>query len=575
MDIRRIILYVIVALLGASLVSAWIKDHPRKVASSAVEKLTSQSQKEKTRKDDASYTPTTFDPGAPKSLPHDQKMDSTTKTTKVPTGRQIQVKTDVLEVTIDRKGGNIVNAKLVKYPLSLQEKNVPVTILSDNPTELYIAQSGITNTGKKGQSIPVQYTAAKKKYILKDGQNQLIVELKGKTANGLAVTKKYTFEREHYAVKLSYQIVNRSSKTWSGSLFAQITRRKPTSTGSRFYDRSYNGAAISSPQTPYEKLPYKDMDKQNISRNTKGGWVAMQQHYFLTAWIPASQDQTYHQYTHTITPPGDSHNIYVIGFVSPHMTIKPGAEKFNGATLYVGPEIAKRLHLLAPGLDHTVDYGWLWWISIIIFWILSKVHSFVGNWGWSIVITTIIIKIVFYWFTAKSFRSMAKMRELQPRLQALKERYGDDRQAMSKATMEFYKKEKVNPLGGCLPMLIQVPVFIALYYVLIESVQLRLAPFLWIPNLAAKDPYYILPLLMGASMFVQQWLTPTSFDPTQQKMMWILPVIFTVFFLNFPAGLVLYWFVNNVVQVLQQWYVTKTYEKHMAKKKARKNRKKK
>jgi YidC/Oxa1 family membrane protein insertase len=303
----------------------------------------------------------------------------------------------------------------------------------------------------------------------------------------------------------------------------------------------------------------------------------MQQHYFLSAWIPIDQQLTNRFYSQVTNLDG-GFKVYTIGFFGPQLTTAPGATGSAGSTLYVGPEIASTLKPIAPGLDRTIDYGWLWWISIILFWLMESIHKLVGNWGWSIVITTIIIKFVLYPLSATSFRSMAKMREMQPKLQQLKERFGDDRQALSRATMELYRKEKINPLGGCLPMLIQIPVFIGLYYVIIESVQLRQAPFiLWIHDLSVKDPYYVLPILMGFSMVLQQRLTPSSPDPAQAKMMMIIPLVFTVFFLNFPAGLTLYWLVNNCVQILQQWYVTKTFEAHKEKKarKAKAKKKKK
>lgn len=559
-DIKKIILYVIIAILGVALYNAWIHDYPPTQTTSSTTTTPSSNE--------TNYSPSTFNPGStvkPKVIGK----------ASIPSlsNQAITVKTDVLNIKIDNHG-NIISADLPQYPVSLQQKDVPVQILNNSPDQLYIAQSGLTNTDKKGQAAEINFTSSQSHYVMAPDQKELVVELQGKTANGLLVKKTYLFTRGKYAVYVSYQVENRSQQTWSGSLYSQLTRRQPPEEKHTFYSRTYNGAAISSPETPYEKVPYKTLDKGDINRGVLGGWVAMQQHYFLSAWVPESQRQNYHYYSHVITPPNDGAKIYIIGFVSPQMTISPGASSGGHATLYVGPEIASHLRTLAPGLDHTIDYGWLWPISVILFWIMSAIFSFVKNWGWTIVITTILIKIVFYWFSAKSFRSMAKMRELQPKLQALKERYGNDRQALSKATMELYRKEKINPLGGCLPMVIQIPVFIAFYYVIIESVELRQAPFIfWIHDLSVKDPYYILPILMGVSMLVQQIISPASPDPAQQKMMWILPIVFTVFFFNFPAGLVLYWLVNNVVQVLQQWYVMKTYEKHKAKIKLKRERK--
>jgi len=564
MNIKRIILYVIVAVLAVVLTNAWFKDYPPQQEA--------KSQSSTQQSDGSGFVPTAYNPNAVAQ----SKKISAAPTTKVSAGRLITVKTDVLHVSIDSKSGNIVSAKLPKYPVSLEEKNKPVQILNSEPSQLYVVQSELIKPGRKGQVAAVSFTSAQKNYVLKAGQNKLVVTLKGRTANGLSVTKSYTFRRNDYAVKLNYQVTNTSSKKQAGSLLTQITRKKPPKSSHHFYSRGYEGAAISKPGKPYEKISFKSMDEKSIDRISKNGWIAMQQHYFLTAWIPGNSSLTYHYYTHVAQPKASGENAYTIGFVSPQMNVAPGATASTSATLYVGPEIAKNLKALAPGLDHTIDYGWLMPISVIIFWIMHQIFLFVGNWGWAIVITTILIKLLFYPLTAKSFRSMARMREMQPRMQALKERHGDDRQALSKATMELYRKEKINPLGGCLPMVIQIPVFIALYYVLIESVQLRQAPFIfWIHDLSVKDPYYVLPILMGISMLAQQWLSPTSTDPTQRKMMLILPVVFTIFFINFPAGLVLYWLVNNLVQVLQQWYVNKTFEKHKAKMQAKKKKKKK
>lgn len=569
MDIKRILLYIVVTVLGVSLFNAWVHDYPPAKTTPAL-----ATEAATTTTTTGNYTPETFNPQMAEKT---KAVGSAAVTNPSVSSSKslLRVTTDVFALDIDKRGGNVVDARLIKYPVSVQQKDQPVAILSSDPSSLYLLQSGLTDVDAKGQSTDILFTAKEQSYTLGKDQQSLVVELKGVTANGLAVTKTYTFERGNYAVRMAYQIENRGATPWNGSLFAQITRREPVTEKHTFYTQTYNGAAISSPETPYEKLPYKTLDKGSVSRNIEGGWIAMQQHYFLSAWIPEKRDQVYHYYSHVMDHPDGNQKIYVLGFVTPQMSVPPQGVTTVKATLYVGPEEAKTLRTLAPGLDHTIDYGWLWPVSVILFGIMSVVHAAVKNWGWAIIITTILIKMVFYWFSAKSFRSMAKMREMQPRIQALKERYGSDRQALSKATMELYRKEKINPLGGCLPLIIQIPVFIAFYYVIIESVELRQAPFIfWIHDLSVKDPYYVLPILMGASMLVQQWLTPTSPDPAQQKMMWILPVVFTVFFINFPAGLVLYWFVNNVVQILQQWYVTKTYEQHKEKQRLKRDRKK-
>ena len=567
-DIKKSILYVIVALLGITLFNAWMRDYP-----AILQKHSKSVSTESNEKTPTNYTPSTFTPGVVRKARNETPSPSIINRGQVSRGHLVNVKTDVLELIINTRGGNIISAKLAKYPVSLEEKQTPIQILSYDTNHLYVAQSGLTNLNGK---TPIYYTARKKQYKLADNRNELTLQLTAQAPNGLHITKTYVFHRNDYAVQVAYQIHNTTVKPWEGSFYAQIIRRKPLPEHQHFYVQSYNGAAISSPRIPYKKVTYETMDKQNINRISKDGWIAMQQHYFLSAWLPGNPNLTYRYYSRVIPSRTIGPNFYVIGFVSPQMNLASGEVATSHATFYVGPEAVKRLKALASNLDRVVDYGWLWPISTLLFWVMSAIHAVVKNWGWTIVLTTVLIKIVFYWFSAKSFRSMARMREMQPRLQTLKKRYADDQKTLSRATMELYRKEKINPLGGCLPMLIQIPVFIAFYYVIIESIELRQAPFIfWIQDLSVKDPHYILPILMGLSMLAQQWLSPTSHDPAQQKMMWILPVVFTIFFINFPAGLVLYWLINNVVQTLQQRYVNKTYESREAKLNIRCEKKKK
>ncbi len=569
-SVRRIISYVVVALLAVYLWNAWFKDYPPAPPSKPVAESQSGQQAGGAKgSSQGNFVPGAYSskqeiaPKVPmgnggvakKASPETKLSQDAGK--KVKADGVITVRTDVIEYQISKSGGNVVAAYLLKYPLSLKDKSVPVQILSPTSKSLYVAQSGLTNLNNKK---PILFSSEKSSYTLEPGQDQLVVTMKGKAPNGLVISKQYIFKPNNYAVRINYIIKSEASKLWSGNLYTQLVRRKQDVSTHFFGLHPYNGAAVSSPETPYEKISYKKMDEENLNRTNTAGWVAMQQHYFLSSWIPGNPNLTSQFYTH-VAPSDLGNNVYTVGFVSPEISVVPGETVQTHAVLYVGPEIAKNLKPLAVGLDHTVDYGWLWWVAIVVFWLLNMVQHVVGNWGWAIVITTIIIKFILYPLSAASFRSMAKMRELQPRIKQLKDRFGDDRQALSKATMELYKKEKINPLGGCLPMLIQIPVFIALYYVLMESVELRQAPFIfWIHDLSVKDPYYVLPILMGISMLLQQKLTPTSADPAQAKMMLILPVVMTFIFLNFPAGLVLYWLVNNCVQMLQQWYVTKKLE---------------
>lgn len=466
----------------------------------------------------------------------------------VPEQRLIKVRTDVLDLAIDSLGGNIVSAKLLQYPAELHQPT-PVQLLSSDASNFYATQSGVISEGKDLTS-QTQCQSAQRAYTLQPNQKNLVVKL-ACSQGGVTVNKVFTFTPKNYAINLDYEIVNQSGKNWNGQFYAELKRKAPEKSGGLFKISTYSGAAISSAEKPYEKIDFDEMTKTPLNRDIQGGWLAMEQRYFLSAWV--SDSAKVHRYFSSATP----EQIYGIGMMD-NVALNAGEKTQIKTSLYLGPEIAKNLQALSPNLDRTVDYGWLWFVSIALFWVMQQIFSVVGNWGWAIILVTVLIKIVFYKLSETSFRSMAKMKDLAPKMQALKERYGDDKQKMSQATMEMYRKEKINPLGGCLPIVIQIPVFIALYYVLLYAVELRHAPFIfWIHDLSAKDPYYILPILMGISMFIQQKMTPASPDPTQAKMMMMLPVVFTVFFLSFPSGLVLYWFINNCLTVLQQWYINK------------------
>lgn len=473
--------------------------------------------------------------------------------------RFIHVKTDVLDVLIDTLGGDIVKASLLQYPQHPSEAtSSPFQLLSENPANYYVAQSGLLVANK--QQV-FQYQSSKTDYSLEPEKSVLRVNLSCSTCGDTLVQKQFIFKRNDYLVPVIYQISNRSASVWQGRLYTQFQQKKQVQSHSLFNISSYTGGAISTQDKPYQKISFDKIAAGNLSLATQNGWVAMLQHYFLSAWI-APVNEVFHFYSYA------KDDIYTLGMVGTPFQIQPGQQVTNQSKLYLGPEIMDRLKAAAPHLDLTVDYGILWFISMALFWLLKHIHQFVGNWGWSIVIVTVLIKLAFYHLSAKSYRSMASMRNLQPRLQALKERYGDDKQKLTQATMELYKAEKVNPLGGCLPILVQIPVFIALYWMLLESVELRQAPFiLWIHDLSTKDPYYVLPILMGITMFVQQRLNPPPPDPTQAKVMQFLPIFFTALFLNFPAGLVLYWVVNNTLSILQQWFIMRRVSLELSQKK--------
>lgn len=552
MDYKRLFLYAAFAIVAMSLWTKWQQEHPAKPAQTSVA-ITQTTQQN--------------DEFVPSSTTVPQAVPATAKTHMTPlvasSGAIIQVKTNTLSVDISSLGGNLITARLLKFPEQLHSK-VPYTLLTNDQDAQYVAQSGFTNLTANNQ--PLMFTSAKSNYSMADNDKQLSVKLTATAPDGMTVDKTYTFTQDSYLVQVAYQITNHSQKAWSGQFYTQLVRAEPASAkASMFHIASYTGASVSDPAGKmYRKISFKEMSKSNLNELIKGGWLAMQEHYFLSAWIPHNSATQHRFYTNA-----NGNNVYTVGMIGTQLNAAPNSSVSSSANLYIGPEENDILKNIAPGLNLTIDYGFLWFIAIAIFWLLQKIYSIIGNWGWSIILVTIIIKLAFYRLSATSYRSMANMRKLQPRMQALKERFGDDKAKLSQATMELYKKEKINPLGGCLPMLIQIPFFIALYWVLLESIELRQAPFiLWIHDLSAPDPFYILPVIMGLSMFLQQKMNPAPPDPTQAKVMMFLPVIFTFLFLHFPSGLVLYWIVNTALSVLQQWYIMHKCEVMEDKKKA-------
>jgi len=473
----------------------------------------------------------------------------------------IQVATDSLNVTINPIGGDIVSLSLPKYPARKDRPDLPFQLMEQSSNRLYVAQSGLTGRqGPDSSQGRARYTSEQSSYQLSEGQDSLTVDLKTSN-NGVNFIKRYTFTRGSYLVEVDYLIDNQSSDAWSGSAFGQLKRddsgdpSSSTATGMA----TFLGAAYWSADSSYTKMKMGDLDDEKLNEKVNGGWIAWLQHYFVAAWVPDANTQ------HTFSTLKDSNGNYIVRFTSPAVSVAPGEQSTIKTQFYAGPKIQDDLKAISPGLDLTIDYGFLWWIAQPLFVVLSFIHSFVGNWGWSIILLTCLIKLIFFPLSATSYRSMANMRRVAPKLQALREQHGDDRQKMSQGMMELYKKEKINPLGGCLPILVQMPVFISLYWVLMESVEIRQAEWLgWITDLSLKDPYFILPIIMGATMFLQQQLNPTPPDPMQAKVMKMLPIVFTFFFLWFPAGLVLYWVVNNCLSIAQQWYITRQIEKGAA-----------
>ena len=462
-----------------------------------------------------------------------------------PTATLIDVTTDVLSLKIDTRGGDIVEAKLLKYDTE-QGNGIPFTVMQ-NGARKYIAQSGLTGAQGIDRLIsgrPI-YNVSTKTFE-QTGSEPLVIDL-DYLHQGISFTKRFTIEPSSYQIKVDYIINNNSEIPASVQLYAQLKQSTVVEGGSALMP-TYRGAAYSTTETRYEKYDFDDIQDKALNIATQGGWVAMLEHYFVTSWVPNKDDMN-EIYTRYSAQSAEA----TVGFKAPLTIVDPGTQATTSAIFYVGPKDQEVLETIADNLDLTIDYGFLFMISQPLFWLLITIQSFVSNWGVAIIIITLIVKGAMYPLTKAQYTSMAKMRALQPKMAQLKERFGDDRQKMGQATMELYRKEKVNPAGGCLPLLIQMPIFLALYWVFLESVELRHAPFmLWIQDLSAKDPFYVLPILMGISMFVMQKLQPMTIqDPMQQKVMQYMPVAFTVFFFWFPSGLVLYWLISNVISIVQ------------------------
>lgn len=570
MDIQRIVLFAGLAIVSYLMVLAWNEDYHQPTQSTPVAETSPAQASGANGASDDMVLPdeTTASNGADEEFSTPEAGQSLAASAPADASVEdqfISVRTDVYDLVIDRVSGDLVRAQLLDYDRTL-DSNEPLTLLNNTQNRLYVLESGLIGRdgpdSRNNGSAPV-YQSEATRYELAEGANQLQVDLTFTTENGVKITKRYQFERDSYEINVRYLVDNQSAEPWQGNFTGKIVRDQspdPTSQTSMGI-QAFLGLVVSSQEDPYEKYDFGDLQETRINQSVTNGWLAFLQHYFLSAWVPERDVPAQFQTTRR-------GNNYVMGFVYPATTVAPGETAEVGARAYVGPKIIDRLESVAPNLDRTVDFGWLFFISLPLFIILDWFHSLVGNWGVAIILLTVLVKGVFFHLSATSYRSMARMRAVAPQLTRLKELYGDDRQRMSQEMMALYKREKINPLGGCLPILVQMPVFIALYWVLFESVQLRHAPFmLWIQDLSVMDPYFILPILMGASMFVQMSLNPTPPDPMQAKIMKLMPLIFTVFFLWFPAGLVLYWLVNNILSIAQQWYITRKIETEMAGKK--------
>ena len=468
---------------------------------------------------------------------------------KLLSGQRISVTTDLFKANIETVGGDLRRLELLKHRASENDTSNFVLLDDAGKPMTYVAQSGLI-----GGDLPSHksvFSSAATSYQMQDGKDTLEVRLSW-AGNGVTVDKIYTFHRNNYVIDVTYAVNNGTAVAFTPAVYYQIVHDKDSNQGSKLMP-TFTGGSYFTDATKFKKLSFSAMQKEPLKLTANDGWVGLLQHYFVSAWIP-KDGLTREFYTKKLTE-----HMYIIGTKSTLTSIAPGASLTIPARLFSGPQTKDDLKAAAPGLEFTVDYGWLTVVASPLFWMLSKIHGVVLNWGIAIILLTVLIKAAFFKLSATSYRSMAKMRELAPRLQSMKEKFGDDKQKMQAAMMDLYKTEKINPMGGCLPILVQIPVFISLYWMLLGTIELRHAPFFgWIHDLSAIDPYYILPILMGATMIIQTYLNPPPTDPLQAKVMKVMPVVFSVFFFFFPAGLVLYWLVNNVLSITQQWYINKT-----------------
>jgi YidC/Oxa1 family membrane protein insertase len=470
-------------------------------------------------------------------------------------GAAVQVETDLVVAHLNTLGGDLRRLELKQHRDTL-DKNKVFVLFDAAAEHTYVAQSGLT--GGKLPNHRTLYQAESNSYRLADGSEQLEVRLRAPEVDGVRLTKVYRFRRGSYLIDVGFEVENKSAGVIQPYAYFQLVRDAKPPAGDSAMVPTFTGIAVYTDKEKFHKITFEEIDKGKAAYPKTGndGWIAIIQHYFFGAWLPKNGTPR-EFYTQKLDG-----SLYAAGVIVPVGTIAPGATGAVSAPLYAGPEEQRKLETIAPGLDLVVDYGWLTVIAVPLFWVLEWLYRGVGNWGVAIILLTVIIKLLFYPLSAASYRSMAKMRVVAPKMQRIKDQYGNDRQRMQQAMMELYKTEQINPLGGCMPIVIQIPVFIALYWVLLASVELRHAPFmLWIDDLATPDPWFILPLLMGATMIIQTRLNPEPPDPVQAKVMKIMPVVFSVFFFFFPAGLVLYWLVNNVLSIAQQWHITRKLER--------------
>lgn len=556
MDNVRLLLVLALVFLMMMMYQAWLEDYgPKPIPPTATTDSTVQTA-------DALPTPSTTTaaevPIITPSASSAGEMPFAQPKQILESQNRVKVKTDLFDLEIDTLGGDIRQVALIEYPVANDKPDEPYILMQDAMPRFFVAQSGLM-PAEYAPTHQTPYSVQQLNYEM--GTNDsLEVILSWQNAQGVTVNKIFTFQRGSYIINVKHVVDNKTAEPWTVRAYSQLQRTQVSEEGQSSFIYTYMGGAISSPEQLYEKVNFGEMRDESFNKENRpewaNGWAAMLQHYFVAAWVP-EKDQLYKYYTNFI-PNGSR---YVLGLYGQPFAIPAQAQHQFEMNLFVGPKLQDELEALSSGLDLTVDYGWLWPLAKPLFWTLRFIHDWVGNWGWAIIILTILIKLAFFHLSATSYKSMANMRKLQPRLKQLQERYADDRNKLNQAMMDMYRKEKINPLGGCLPILVQIPVFIALYWVLLESVELRQAPFmLWLDDLSSPDPYFVLPLIMGVTMLLQHHLNPAPLDPVQQKVMLMLPIVFTIFFAFFPSGLVLYWVVNNALSIAQQWVITKKIE---------------
>ncbi len=545
-DIRRTILWVV---FGFSLVMLWDQWqlHNGRMATFFPSAVKAEKKADSSASNPAAALPTPATNTT--ALPQVQAAPST-----VVTSERIEVVSDVLKVTFDTTGGNLVRAELLKHT-DANRAGQNVVLLDDSKERVYMAQTGLvggpSNAPWPTHQSPMTFSGSKG---LKDGEDSFSVRFESAAAGGVKLVKTYTFHRGSYTVSVQHDILNTSTAMIAPQLYVQLLRDGNKLEGESAFYSTFTGPAVYTSQKKYQKVDFEDIekDKAEFEKQTTQGYVAMVQHYFASAWLLDDGQQR------DIFARKVDNNLYSVGMVAPLPSVAAGGQLSQTARLFIGPQEEKNLEATYLGLELVKDYVWLTILSKPLFWLLYELYRFIGNWGWSIVALVVVLKAAFYWLNAQAYRSMGKMKAVNPKIMEMRERLKDNPQQMQMEMMKIYREEKVNPLGGCLPILVQIPFFIALYWVLLSSVEMRNAPWVgWVHDLAAPDPWFILPLLMTATSMLQTWLNPTPPDPIQAKMMWFMPLAFSVMFFFFPAGLVLYWLSNNILSIAQQWMINK------------------